>query len=175
MCSFDGVVVCSNLPCWNLLHSAGVSKHKCGVCAAHEENDDRLRKHAAQFALLASVRSTSRFLVLFRSGTVLRQRLADISAGTLPAAAQEYLVRLNRRNLRLLLTGKNYDFRPVFLRLYLVRLKRRNLRLLLTGKIDGFRPVFLRLGRKWLFPFDTNQDCLEYLLDFVAPSDELRG
>ena len=147
MCSPDGVIICSGFTCWNLFHSAGVSKHKCGVCAVHEEHDDRLRKHAAQFALLASVRSTSRFLFLFRNGTLLRQHLADISAGTLAAATQEYLVRLKRRNLRLLLTGKN----------------------------DGFRPVFLRLGRKWLFPFDTNQDCLEYLLDFVAPSDELRG
>ena len=136
MCSLDvslrGFIICSGRDCWNFLPGKEDGP-KCGVCDVHEEHDDRLRKHAAQFALLASVRSTSRFLVLFRSGTLLRQHLADISVGTLAAAAQEYLVRL----------------------------KRRNLRLLLTGKIDGFRPVFLRLGRKWLFPFDTNQDCLE--------------
>ena len=153
MCSFDGVVVCSNLPCWNLLYIAGVFENTygdtCGVCAVHEEHDDRLRKHAAQFALLASVRSTSQFLVLFRSGTLLRQHLADISVGTLAAATQEYLVRLKRRNLRMLLTVS-----------------------------DGFT-VFLRLCRRWMggvvLVYGTNQDCLDYLLDFLLPSDELRG
>ena len=148
MCSPDGVLICSGLTCWNLFHSAGVSKHKCGVCAVHEENDHRLRKHAAQFALLASVRSTSRFLVLFRSGTLLRQHLADISAGTLAAATQEYLVRLKRRNFRMVLT------------------------------VSGGFTVFLRLchgGGRIRFVYGTGQELLDYLLDFLFPSDELRG
>ena len=153
MCSLDGMVICSNLPSWNLLSIAlplkNTKAHKCGVCAVHELHDDRLRKHAAQFALLASVRSTSRFLVLFRSGALLRQHLADISVGTLAAATQEYLVRLKRRNLRMLLTVS-----------------------------DGFT-VFLRLCRRWMggvvLVYGTNQDCLDYLLDFLLPSDELRG
>ena len=150
MCSLDvslrGSIKCSVTDCWNFFPGEEDGP-KCGVCDVHEEHDDRLRKHAAQFALLASVRSTSRFLVLFRSGALLRQRLADIFAGTLAAATQKYLVCLKRRNLRLLLGGKS----------------------------DGFRPVFLRLGRRVVFLYDTNQDCLDYLLDFVVPSDELRG
>ena len=151
MCSLDvslrGFIICSNLPCWNFFPGKEDGP-KCGVCDVHEEHDDRLRKHAAQFALLASVRSTSQFLVLFRSGTLLRQHLADISVGTLAAATQEYLVRLKRRNFRMLLTVS-----------------------------DGFT-VFSRLcrlmGGEGLV-YGTNQDCLDYLLDFLFPSDELRG
>ena len=150
MGSLDGVLVCSGLTCGKLFYSAGVcdteSGHQCGVCEVHEEHDYLLCKHAAQFALLASVRNTSQLLDIFRSGH-LRQHLAEISVGTLESTMQKYLVCLKRRNWRLLLCGKAY----------------------------GFKPVFLRLAREWATPFNTDQDCLDLILDFVVPSDRRRG
>ena len=150
MGSMDGLLVCSGLTCRNLFYSAGVCDpeggHRCGVCDVNLAHDFLLRKHAAQFNLLASVRSTSRLLHLFR-GHILQQRLADMSVGTLNSAMQKYLARLQRANLRLILSGKAY----------------------------GFRPVFLRLDQKWARPFNTAQDCLDLVLDFLVPSDELRG
>ena len=145
MGSTDGLLVCSGLTCGNLFYSAGIFNGdggpQCGVCEVYQEHDFLHRKHAGQFKLLASGRSTSRLLHLFRGP------LVPHFVGTLESAMQKYLVRLQRANLRLILSGRPY----------------------------GFRPVFLRLDRKWARPFNTEQDCLDLVLDFLAPSDELRG
>ena len=150
MGSLDGPLVCSGLTCGNLFYSLGCHDveggHLCGVCDVYETHEFLLCKHAAQFNLLASGRSTSRLLHLFR-GEHLLHRLADMSVGTLGSAMQKYLVRMQRASLRLILSGRPY----------------------------GFRPVFLRLDRKWARPFNTVQDCLDLVLDFLVPSDELRG
>ena len=148
MGSLDGVLVCDGCGKWFYL--AGVvdtdGGHQCGVCKVHVEHDNLLCKHAAQFALLASVRSTSELLVIFRSGYI-RQHLAEISVGTFESTMQKYLVELKIRTWRLLLCGKAY----------------------------GFRPVFIRLDRVWVGPGYTQQDCLDLILDFVVASDGRRG
>ena len=145
-----GLIMCSGLACRNLFHFRGGydfdEGELCGVCEVHQEHDLLHRKLAAQFNLLASARSTSPLVHLFRAESLLHQ-LADMSSGTLESAMQKYLVCLQRRNLRTILIGRAY----------------------------GFRPVFLRLDRKWARPFDTTQDCLDLVLDFLRPSDELRG
>ena len=150
MGSMDGLLVCSDPHCGNPFYSMGSydaeGGHLCGVCEVHQTHEFLLCKHAAQWSLLASGRSTSRLLHLFR-GEYLLHRLADMSSGTLESAMQKYLVRLRRINLRLILSGRAY----------------------------GFRPVFLRLDRNWARPFDTDKDCLDLVLDFLVPSDELRG
>jgi hypothetical protein len=151
MGSMDGLLVCSDPNCGNPFYSLGQydaeGGHLCGVCEVHQTHEFLLCKHAAQWSLLASGRSTSRFLHLFRSGQHLWHRLADMSVGTLGSAMQKYVVRLQRANLRLMLSGGAY----------------------------GFRPVFLQLDRQWARPFNTEQDCLDLVLDFLVPSDDLRG
>ena len=150
MGSLDGPLVCSGLTCGNLFYSLGCHDveggHLCGVCEVHQTYEFLLCKHAAQFNLLASGRSTSRLLHLFR-GEHLLHRLADMSSGTLESAMQKYLGSLQRKNLRFILSGRAY----------------------------GFRTVFLRLMRVCARPFDTTQDCLDLVLDFLVPSDDVRG
>ena len=145
MGTMELAAVCSSAGCGRLFVVLGLfdpeGGHQCGVCEVYQEHDFLHRKHAAQFKLLASGRSTSRLLHLFRGP------LVPHFVGTLESAMQKYLVRLQRANLRLILSGRPY----------------------------GFRPVFLRLDRKWARPFNTEQDCLDLVLDFLAPSDELRG
>ena len=147
---YSGLIMCSGLSCRNLFHLQGGydfdEGELCGVCEVHLEHDLLHRKLAAQFNLLASARSTSPLVHLFRAEPLLHQ-LADMSSGTLESAMQKYLVCLQRRNLRTILIGRAY----------------------------GFRPVFLRLDRKWARPFDTTQDCLDLVLDFLVPSDDVRG
>jgi len=144
MGSMDGLLVCSGLTCGNLFYSLGrfdaEGGHLCGVCQVHETHDFLVWKHAAQFDLLASDRSTSRLLHLFR-GEHRLLRLADMSVGTLGSAMQTFLVRMRRTSLRLILCGRPY----------------------------GFRPVFLRLHLEWARPFNTTQDCLDLILDFLVP------
>ena len=152
-----GMLVCSNMTagvaCRNMFYSAGTVgfegwDHQCWACAVYQEHDLLYRSQAAQLNLLASGRNTSWLLHLFRSGSGdLHHRLAHMSTGTLESAMQKRLVLLRRINLRLVLSGRAY----------------------------GFRPVFLRLDRKWARPFNTVQDCLDLVLDFLVPSDELRG
>jgi hypothetical protein len=122
MGSHDGLLVCSDrtagLACRNMFYSAGTAGdagwgHQCWACEVYQEHDLLYRSQAAQLNLLASGRSTSRLLHLFR-GEYLLHRLADMSSGTLESAMQKYLVRLRRINLRLILSGRAYGFRPVF-------------------------------------------------------------
>ena len=144
MGSMDGLLVCSDPHCGNPFYSMGSydaeGGHLCGVCEVHETHDFLVRKHAAQFDLLASDRSTSRLLHLFR-GEYLLHRLADMSVGTLGSAMQTFLVRMRRTSLRLILCGRPY----------------------------GFKPVFSRLHLEWARPFNTTQDCLDLILDFLVP------
>ena len=151
MGSMDGLLVCSDPHCGNPFYSMGSydaeGGHLCGVCEVHQTHEFLLCKHAAQWSLLASGRSTAPFLHLFRSGQHLWHRLADMSVGTLGSAMQTFLILLQRANLRLMLSGRAY----------------------------GFRPVFLQLDRQWVRPFNTIQDCLDLVLDFLVPSDDLRG
>ena len=152
MGSNDGLIACSGLTCRNMFYSAGTVgfegwDHQCWACAVYQEHDLLYRSQAAQLNLLASGRNTSWLLHLFRSGSGdLHHRLAHMSSGTLESAMQKSLVRLRRINLKLILTGIPY----------------------------GFRPVFLQLDRNWTTS-DTDKDCLGLVLDFLVPSDELRG
>ena len=139
--------MCSSAGCRRLIGTLGVFDpecgHQCGVCVVSKTHAFVLRMHAAQFNLLASRRSTSRLLSLVRSGRHdLLHPLADMFVGTLGSAMQKYRLRLQRQSLKLILLGVPY----------------------------GFRPVFLRLDRKWTRPFRTVQDCLDLVLDFLAPS-----
>ena len=147
MGSTDGTAVCSSAGCRRLLGTLGVFSteigHRCGVCVEAETHAFLLCKHAAQFNLLASGRSTSRLLSLVRGDDLLHP-LADMSVGTLGSAMQKYSLRLQRATLRLILLGRPY----------------------------GFRPVFLRINRVWARPFRTVQDCLDLVLDFLAPSGD---
>ena len=147
MGSTDGTAVCSSAGGRRSLVPLGVYSpecgHKCGVCVVSETHAFLLRKHAAQFNLLAYRRSTSRLLSLVRGDDLLHP-LADMSVGTLGSAMQKYSLRLQRATLRLILVGRPY----------------------------GFRPVFLRLDRVWARPFRTVQDCLDLVLDFLAPSGD---
>ena len=144
MGSMDWTAVCSSEGCGVLLGVLGLydpeGGHRCGACQVYAKHECLLCEHAAQFNLLASGRSTSRLLSLVRGGFLL-QRLADMSVGTLGSAMQTFLVRMRRTSLRLILCGRPY----------------------------GFRPVFLRLHLEWARPFNTTQDCLDLILDFVAP------
>ena len=112
--------------------------HQCGECEVLGDHAWYRNKHAAHIKLLASGRSTSKLLSLLRN-YIVRQRLADMSAGTLGEAMQNYEVRLQRANCRLTLEGKPY----------------------------GFRPVFLRLNRMWMSPFSAGRDCIDLVLDFL--------
>lgn len=147
---YSGLIMCSGLSCRNLFHLQGGYDYDegevCEVCELYQEHDYLHRKLAAQFNLLASARSTSPLVHLFRAESLLHL-LADMSSGTLESAMQKYLVCLQRRNLKLILTGSPY----------------------------GFRPVFLRLAREWCSTFRYERDCLDLVLDFLRPSDELRG
>ena len=82
-------------------------------CADFEERAKLLCKHAAQYILLASCRSTSSLLTLVRGGFVRRQ-LADMLVGTLASTIQNYKVRLQRANMRMLLCGRPYGFNSLF-------------------------------------------------------------
>ena len=149
MGSMDLLAVCSSAGCGRLFCCLGLfdpeGGHQCGMCEAYQTQALVIRKHAAQFNLLASGRSTSSLLKLIRNHYLLHG-LADVAVGTLESAMQKYLVRLRRINLKLILTGIPY----------------------------GFRPVFLQLDRNWTTS-DTDKDCLGLVLDFLVPSDELRG
>ena len=112
--------------------------HQCGECEVLGDHAWYRNKHAAHIKLLASGRSTSELLSLLRN-YIVRQRLADMSAGTLGEAMQNYEVRLQRANCRLTLEGVPY----------------------------GFRPVFLRLNRIGMSPFSDGRDCMDLVLDFL--------
>ena len=142
MGSMDWTAVCSSEGCGVLLGVLGLydpeGGHRCGACQVYAKHECLLCEHAAQFNLLASGRSTSRLLSLVRGGFLL-QRLADMSVGTLESAMQIYMLRLQRANRKMILHGRPY----------------------------GFRPVFLRLNRAWLH--DTEEDCLDLVMDFLSP------
>ena len=137
--------MCSSAGCRCLIGTLGVFDpecgHQCGVCVVLKTHAFVLRMHVAQLNLLASRRSTSRLLSLVRSDDLLHP-LADMFVGTLGSAMQKYSLRLQRQSLKLIFLGVPY----------------------------GFRPVFLQLDRKWTRPYRTVQDCLDEVLDFVAPS-----
>ena len=145
MGSMDLLAVCSSAGCGRLFCCLGLfdpeGGHQCGKCEAYQTQALVIRKHAAQFNLLASGRSTSHLLKLVRNDYLLH-RLADVAVGTLESAMHIYLVRLQRAVLRLILVGRPY----------------------------GFMPVFIRLDRVWVRPFRQEQDCLDLVLDFLLPS-----
>ena len=145
MGSMELVAVCSSAGCGRLFCCLGLfdpeGGHQCGVCEAYQTQALVIRKHAAQFNLLASGRSTSSLLKLIRNDYLLHG-LADVAVGTLESAMHIYLVRLQRAVLRLILVGRPY----------------------------GFMPVFIRLDRVWVRPFRQEQDCLDLVLDFLLPS-----
>ena len=122
------------------------SGHQCGECEVLGDHALYLNKHAARFNLLASGRSTSKLLSLFRTDCV-RQRVADMSVGTLAEKKQSFEVCLQRANCRLTLEGVPY----------------------------GFRPVFLRLNRVWMRPFSAGRDCLDLVLDFLLRDCQYLG
>ena len=119
---------------------------QCGECEMLGDHAFDCNKHAVHIKLLASGRSTSKLLSLLRND-ILRQRLADMSVGTLGEAMQKYEVRLQRANCRLTLEGKPY----------------------------GFTPVFVRLDRSWIRPFHANRDCMDLVLDFLLPEKRDAG
>jgi hypothetical protein len=137
------LAVCSSAGCGRLFCCLGLldpeGGNLCGVCEAYQTQALVICKHAAQFNLLASGRSTSHLLKLVRNDYLLH-RLADVAVGTLESAMQIYLLRLQRATWRLILAGRPH----------------------------GFRPVFLRLDRVWIRPFRTEQDCLDLVLDFLG-------
>ena len=148
----DWTAVCSSEGCGVLLGALGLydpeGGHRCGACQVYAKHECLLCEHAAQFNLLASGRSTSRLLSLVRGQSLLRV-LADMSVGTLESAMRNFKVRLLDANMRMILLGRPY----------------------------GFRPVFSRLDRAWLH--DTEEDCLDLVMDFLSPwprpaLDELR-
>ena len=89
MGSMDLLAVCSSAGCGRLFCCLGLfdpeGGHQCGVCEAYQTQALFIRKHAAQFNLLASGRSTSHLLKLVRNDYLLH-RLADVAVGTLGSA-----------------------------------------------------------------------------------------
>ena len=116
--------------------------HQCGECGILEKHEFDCKLHVARTKLLASGRSTSKLLSLFRTD-IVRQQVADMCVGTLAEKKQRYEVRLQRANCRFTLEGKPY----------------------------GFRPVFLRLNRMWMSPFSAGRDCMDLVLDFLLVLD----
>jgi hypothetical protein len=115
---------------------------KCGECRILANHEVRCRVHVRRTKWLASGRSTSKLLSLFRTD-IVRQRVADMCVGTLAEKKQRYEVCLQRANCRFTLEGKPY----------------------------GFRPVFLRLNRVWMSPFSAGRDCMDLVLDFLLVLD----
>ena len=120
--------------------------HQCGECGVLEKHEVRCKLHVRRTKLLASGRSTSKLLSLFRTD-IVRQRVADMSVGTLAEKKQSFEVCLQRANCRLTLEGVPY----------------------------GFRPVFLRLNRVWMRPFSAGRDCLDLVLDFLLRDCQYLG
>jgi hypothetical protein len=120
--------------------------HQCGECGILEEHQVRCNLHVSRTKLLASGRSTSRLLSLFRTH-IVRQRVADMSVGTLAEKKQRFEVCLQRANCRLTLEGVPY----------------------------GFRPVFLRFNRVWMRPFSAGRDCMDLVLDFLLRDGQYLG
>ena len=112
--------------------------HQCGECGILEHHEVRCKLHVRRTKLLASGRSTSKLLSLFRTH-IVRQRVADMSVGTLAEKKQSFEVCLQRANCRLTLEGVPF----------------------------GFRPLFLRLNRVWMRPFSAGRDCMDLVLDFL--------
>ena len=108
---------CSSLGCGRFLDvlSDYDPEHgsQCGLCDLYQAHATLLCMHHAQYIPLASCRSTSSLLTLVRGG-FLRDQLADMLVGTLKATIQNYKVRLQRVNMRKLLCGRAYGFRPIF-------------------------------------------------------------
>jgi hypothetical protein len=152
----------AGVACRNMFYSAGTVGfegwgHRCFACDVYVEHDVHYRMHAAKMSVLASDLNTSWLLYLFRIGSGdLHHRLAHMSTGTLESVMQKHLVRLQRANLRLMLSGRPYGFRPKW---------------------------FLQLEREWARPFmtgraclyDADKNCLDLVLDFLLPSDDVRG
>ena len=150
MGSMELLAVCSSVECGRPFCCLGLfdpeGGHQCGVCEAYQTQALVIRKHAAQFNLLASGRSTSHLLRLVRNDYLLH-RLADVAVGTHESAMHIFLARLQRAVWRLILAGRPF----------------------------GFMPVFFRLDRAWVRPFRTEQDCLDLVLDFLLPSGIVWG
>ena len=102
---------CSSLGCGRFLAvlSDYDSDHgsQCGLCDHYQAHATLLCMHHAQYPPLASCRSTSSLLTLVRGGW-LRDILAGMLVGTLKATIQNYKVRLQRANMRMLLCGHHH-------------------------------------------------------------------
>ena len=118
----------------------------CGLCECRYIQKQASNKHIARFRLLASRRSTAELQTLVRDGLLLR-KLMDMLVGPRELVQPKYAKRLKRANLRWILTGRQY----------------------------GYRPIFVPLDRAWTQMHGPDLDCLDKILDFVIPVEDAKA
>ena len=118
----------------------------CGLCESEYKQNWSLSEQAVKLKSLASNQSTSDLLLLIRDGLLL-EKLLDMLIGPNESVRWKFAKRLKRANLRWILTGRQY----------------------------GYRPIFLLLDRAWTQTSGADLDCLDKVLDFITPVEDAQA